>query len=235
MGQEKLTIKVDKVELAEGDSGPYKRVKFTDGRNFTCFQNSKQGPTPGYDLIVPNAVLDITARISERHKNIIDAKVHEGPWEESQQKGNGPSPNGDEKRESIEAQQALINATAMGVARIGQGEDYTDERILLTAAKFRDFLAGNSRQEKPDLRTASDIVAEAPVEDPKPPAPLTETRFIEIAKFLGFPDGASRNKALGVAKGADWTAGKEAAMDKLLEKAHLEGRHQQYESWKQIG
>jgi len=231
MGQEKLTIKVDKVELAEGDSGPYKRVKFTDGRTFTCFQNSKQGPIPGYDLVVQNAVLDITARISERHKNIIDAKVHEGAWEG--QKGNGPSPAGDEKRESIEAQQALINATAVGVARIGQGEDYTDESILVTAGKFRDFLAGSSRQEKADP-LASEVVAEAPVEDLKPP-PLTQTRFIEIAKFLGFPDGTSRNKALGVAKGADWTKGIEAAMDKLLEQAHLEGRHQQYTSWKQIG
>jgi len=248
MADENITIKVKSVSLEGSGDGGYKKVTATTGLVMSAWPTIKASgkdeskPNPGYDLINAGAILDVTIREQGKFKNIRNAKIHEGPFEEPKGPG-GSGGNGDqdspEKRRSIEAQQALINATNVAVARIGQGLDYADEKILVLAGHFRDFL-GKPLSAKAETPVASEKKSELDEAFPpgEPPSNgMTWDRFYAIAKAMGYESTVACAKGLSPSYKSikDWTGTKEEALDKLFERAKLEGRLSEVQSWKQIG
>ena len=118
---------------SKGD--PYKRVKTSDGKTFSCFKENL------LDLIKPNSWLDIEFTEDGKYKNITGVKITEAPAEPEQYV------NDEEARRScLHAAVALAQAKAQIIAASPEG--YPDKpranitTVLHDAAMMLKFVKG---------------------------------------------------------------------------------------------
>lgn len=153
-----------------------KSVETVDGEKMSAFRVGKKGPTPGYDLIVQGAVLEVKIYDSGKYKNIDHAEAVEVTPEERKQVdavvqiAKAESLGDREKNSYIVRESCLSSAIAMAQVRAsmatsGESSIFRTNTVLLEASIFEQWVLGkyHAVQVKPPVP--------APLPNPTPEGP----------------------------------------------------------------